>query len=77
MYQVFDNGKPAQYPDHPVHPSRDNSTFETLREALVHAWKWLGPFGGSFDGSSGIPLQVGIPWDYSGHGDMIEIRKVK
>jgi hypothetical protein len=70
MYQVFDNGKPADCFHCNVHESWNNSVYDTFEKALEYANKWLGFFG------SGVVLKLNTPWDYSGYGDMIEIREV-
>lgn len=41
MYQVFDNGKPADCHHQDFHCSWDNSSFDDLEEALEHANNWL------------------------------------
>lgn len=69
-YQVLDNGKPADCHHHKVHFTWDQSTFDTLAGALAHARNWLGAHG------HGVVLKVNEPVDYSGYGDMIEIREV-
>lgn len=74
MFTVFDNGKPADCFHHKVHPSWKQSTFNTFEEALEYARKWLAPMGGSYDGKEGVVLEVNTPYDYSGCGDLIEIR---
>jgi hypothetical protein len=70
MYQVFDNNKPAQYPAHKVHPSWKQSKFNSFIEALNYAHKWLGNM------SPGRILKLNDPYDYSGCGDILEIRRV-
>lgn len=71
-YQVFDNGKPADCHHHPkVHSSWDRSVFDTLAEAQAYARKWLGIYAPSG------PIPVDTPWDYSGMGDVIEIRTIQ
>jgi len=74
VFSVYDNGRPAKYPDSKVDPSWNNNTFDTFEEALEYAHMWLGPFGGSWDGMDGVVLELNVPWDYSGYGDVIEIR---
>ena len=69
MYQVFDNGKPADCLHCKVHESWNKSAYDTFEEALEYANKWLGMYGG-------VVLKLNTPWDYSGYGDMIEIREV-
>lgn len=53
------------------------SIFNSFEEALLYARKWLGAYGGSDDGRSGIELKLNESWDYSGYGSMIEIREIK
>lgn len=67
-YAVYDNNRPAKFPDINVHPSWSNNEFATFNEALVYAKKWLGEYG------VGVPMEVNVPWDYSGFGDMILIK---
>ena len=68
-YQVFDNGKPADYKHRNVHKSWDKSKFDSWQAAMAYARKWLGVFI--------VPLKINKPVDYSGNGDMIEVRKIK
>jgi hypothetical protein len=70
MFKVFDGGKPANYEHHKVHSSWQNCTFKSFVEALNYAHKWLGVY------SPGKILKLNTPYDYSGYGDIIEIRKV-
>jgi len=72
-YRVLDGGKEAgrislafrHY--HKSWPER--ATFETFEEAEEYANKWLGMHGPLY-------LLINEPVDYSGMGDMIEIREV-
>ena len=66
-YQVFDNDKPADCRHHNVHSSWNNSTFDSLEKASCYADKWLG-----YKAS----LVPDTPFDYSGYGNIIEIRKI-
>ena len=70
MYQVFDNEKLADCISHKVDLTWKNSSFKTLKEARAYARNWLGLW------APGILLKVNKPFDYSGYGDIIEIRKV-
>ena len=70
MYQVLDNGKPADCFHCNVHESWNKSTYSTFEEALEYARDWLGRYG------IGVVLKPNTPWDYSGYGDIIEIREV-
>ena len=76
MFQVFDSGHPADCHHCKVHSSWNNSKFNTFEEALKYARMWGAPYVGAYDGSSGVELKLGVPWDYSGYGDTIEIREV-
>lgn len=71
VYQVLENGKPADSKSYPklANLGWDNSTFESFEAALAYALKWLGCYAPK-------TLEVGIPYDYSGYGDTIEIKKV-
>jgi len=69
-YQVFDCGRLAQYPDCKVDSSWDCATFGSFEEAQEYARKWLGIF------RKYVPNRPNYPKDYSGYGDMIEIRSV-
>ncbi len=69
-YQVLDNNKPAQYPDHSVDRSWKNSIFDTFEEAEKYCKKWLGVY------SNATPQCVNQPIDYSGHGDSIKIQTI-
>jgi hypothetical protein len=77
-YQVLDNGRPADCHHQKVDKSWNRSMFDSYREALTYARKWLGDaWGGSNDGTTGVVLKVDTSWEYSGYGDHIEIRRVK
>ena len=41
-FSVYDNGKPAKYPECKVNYSWDNNTFNTFEEAQKYARMWLG-----------------------------------
>lgn len=69
-FQVFDNGKPADCHHHTVSSSLNCSVFSTYEEARAYAESWLGEIFHSTD------LQLNTPYDYSGYGDLIEIREV-
>lgn len=77
MFQVFDNGVPADTAHCKVHHSWASSTFQTYEEALKYARMWIAPYGGSYDGSQGLDIELDKPCDYNGMGDIIEIRSVK
>ena len=69
MYVVYDNDKPASVEGFPTltAPCWRTHKFHTWRTAHEYAKAWLGqwaPFG----------LEVNVPYDYDGYGDVIEIR---
>jgi hypothetical protein len=69
MFQVFDNNKPADKTGFSWATTWRNSKFQTFQEASKYADDWLGPY-------AGMVLKVNVPCDYTGLGDMIEIREV-
>ena len=71
MYQVFDNGQPADYGHYDVPKSWGSSKFKIYQQAEDYARKWLGDF------YSGVTLKPNKRIDYSGYGDYIEIREIK
>ena len=79
MFQVFDNGNPA---DHRFNKTVSTiwgpSHFDSFNAALIYARQWLWPYGGEdASGLTGIVLHPNTPYDYSGYGDFIEIREVE
>jgi hypothetical protein len=79
-YQVFDNGKPADSSGHKVHPSWNNSIFPTYHDAVRYVVKWLGwDWCSSEDDINSLAMCIrkDIHYDYSGYGDVIEIRDIK
>lgn len=70
-YQVFDGNKPADCHGHKVDKSWDKSIFDTFEEAYFYAQNWLG------QNYAGMVLKLNTPADYSGYGDIIEIRSIK
>ena len=71
-YQVIDNNKPAQYPDHNVDRSWKNSIFDTFEEAEKYCKKWLGEYY-----LDKVPECCNQPIQYNDKGDEIEIRRVE
>ncbi len=68
MYIVLDHGKPATW----VRYSRwSNSSFDTQEKARAYALDWLGPYS-----AEQSIEQFLAGFDYSGHGDIIQIKKV-
>jgi len=86
-YHVLENGKAATWKlcqnilskraSKEFQKTWGNNIFPTFEEARKYSWQWIAPYGGSYDGLSGVDLKVGVPYDYSGYGDMIEIREVE
>ena len=68
---VLDNGKPAQTRFHKVDRSWNNCLFTTFEDAERYAISWLGVYNPSFG-----TLELNVPYDYSGYGDMIEIKEL-
>ena len=72
MFQVFDNGKPADCDHCAVSKSWACSKFDTFEQALEYANSWLG-----YGLASGVVLKLNEEWDYSGAGDTICIKAVQ
>jgi len=71
MYQVYDNGRLADLTNSGNQDSIwQHPVCETFEQALQYAEQWLGDL-------AGINLKPNVPVDYSGYGDMIEIRKIE
>ncbi len=70
-FAVYDNGKPAKYPECNVHPSWDNNSFDSFEKAIEYTSTWLGMLGEDFIYPT---IKLNEPYDYSGYGDLIEIR---
>lgn len=69
-YTVIDNGKTARFPEHPVHENWKFAWFNSFKSAKRYADRWLhiyGPFPHSKPGK----------FDYSGYGDILEIKRIK
>lgn len=72
MFCVYDNDKPASVEGYPyMHSSWKNHRFETFEEAQKYARNWLGEL------EILCPNEPNSRVDYSGYGDMIEIREEK
>jgi len=69
---VYDNGSEAGRIDHPDYheswPMR--ARFESFHEAEKYAIRWLGIYG-----EEDMAFEIGVPFEYSGFGDTIEIRE--
>lgn len=72
-FQVFDSGKPADKSGYPSVIGEDwnTSSYTFFQEAYEYACHWLGHHAGK------VPQKPDIAIDYSGYGDLIEIRTVK
>jgi len=71
-YEVYDNGRLAHHKYHrDVSIEWDHPPCATFEEAKSYARNWLGEF------SSLCPDKPNQPIDYSGYGDIIEIREIK
>ena len=74
-YAVYDNDKPAKYPECGVHPSWANNSFDTLKAAIEYADKWLGCY------SPGVEIlmsqAVNQKYEYNGFGDYRDYIEIK
>jgi hypothetical protein len=70
MFQVFDNGRPADCNNHKVHPTWNKSMYDSFEEAQQYCHQWLGEYANC------TPLKPNQKINYSGWGDTIEIREV-
>jgi hypothetical protein len=68
MFQVLDNGKPADYLHHTVDHSWKQSLFQTEEEAIAYAKHWTN--------DRELKIKCGESVDYSGYGDIVSIVKV-
>ncbi len=70
---VFDNGKPASMAGFLElrHSCWATHEFDTYGQALKYAQQWLGEWW-----DEDLDIEPNEPTDYSGYGDMIEIRKL-
>lgn len=75
MFQVLDNGKPAEAGYFNVHKSWKTSRFDNFEDAQQYAWAWMGPPMGSKDGSKGVKLQLNSPISYE-NGHVLEILEI-
>jgi hypothetical protein len=68
-FSVYENGKPCNRIGFPILKGNDwkNHSFDTFEAAQEYANDWLGDYA--------TPLTVNVPYEYSGYGDMIEIRE--
>ena len=71
-FVVYDNGKPARYPEFNVHPLWSKCVFNSFDEALIYVCHWLGAVSSASlpDNWNGSPICY-LRW----YGDTIEIRK--
>lgn len=66
MFNVYENGKLAKFPEQKIDPSWDNASFKTLEEAIAYAKHYFHPYP--------YPQKVEIV-NYSGYGDTGEIKE--
>ncbi len=73
MFKVYDNGKPATSATFSLMEGIgwDNCEFHTFNEAVAYVENWLGTLGNVSE------WKVNTPVDYTGYGDMIEIKEEK
>jgi len=66
MFEVVSNNGPIGYPGCPI-----ENTFPTLAQATAYAHRWLHQY------SASVPkeMKADTVYDYTGHGDTIEIRE--
>ena len=71
MFTVYDNNKPANQKGFPMLRGKGwvQNSFSTLNEAVDYAREWLGEY------ALIAPTEPNKPINYSGYGDMIEIRE--
>ncbi len=74
MFQVFDNGKPADNKHFPVAACWNKSQYSSFEEAYEYAKDWLGHYAYSLEESI-HKVDWKIP--YGGCDDYIEIREVR
>jgi hypothetical protein len=71
MWQVLDNHKPANGTSYNLYnEDYGKSEFSSFDDAHEYALHWLGQWG------RGLKLQPNTPYDYSGYGDIIEIKSI-
>jgi hypothetical protein len=75
IFQVLDNGMPADCYHHAVSELLTNSKFKTYPEAEAYARQWL---GGIYSESVFKSLKINIPVEnYNATGDSFEIREIR
>jgi hypothetical protein len=76
-YQVFDNDLPADCHHHKILESWSNSIFNSYLEAVDYCIQWLGldPLCLTKEEFS-VNIPVNTKYDYSGYGDILEIREI-
>jgi hypothetical protein len=76
MFAVFDNGKPASckgFPHMKGEAKWNNNEFNTLPEAQVYAFEWLGDYSLECH----LDIQLNKPFGYGDWGeDFLVIREV-
>ena len=72
-YGVYENNKPCSRQGYPnlKFECWSNHVFPTFEEAVQYARDWLGAYGDY------AKLELDIPFNYNGYGDMIEIKEIE
>lgn len=70
MFQVLENGKPADCRYFNVSPDWECSQFDAFEDAEAYARVWLGEWG------YGLSLKLGEPCEYNNNGDKILIKQI-
>lgn len=71
MFCVYDNNRPAKYPECAVHSSWNNNKFNTYQEAIGYVCNWLGEYAPEYLSE----LELNVPYHYAGSNDTVEIRE--
>lgn len=79
VYTVYDNGKPADNISYPMLSDLEHcskSSFDTFEEAEIYAKVWYKEEQEYLFDTPTHPssFEIGVIYDYSGRGDVIEIR---
>lgn len=71
-YKVLDNHKPAIGAIYDLdNEDLGKNEFPSFEEAHDYAVSWLGHWG------KGLKLKPNIAYDYSGYGDILEIKEIR
>lgn len=72
MFQVFDNNLAADW-GIPNSTAYNSGIFDNFEDACKYA---IEEYLGYDNVNPDLIIELNTPWDYSGYGDMIEIREV-